>query len=61
MCTNAVKKFPFVIRYVPDQYKTQEMCDKVIIENYRTLKYVPDYYNNQNVCDKVVDNYVHVL
>ena len=22
----------FVIRYIPDQYKTQQMCDKVILE-----------------------------
>ena len=28
-----VKKFPFVIKYVPHQNKTQRMCDKVILEN----------------------------
>ena len=27
MCVNAVKKLSFVIMYVPDQYKTPEMCD----------------------------------
>ena len=27
-CKNAVKKLPFVIRYVRDKYKTQQMCDK---------------------------------
>ena len=30
MRKHAVKKLPFVIRYVPDQYKTQQMYDKVI-------------------------------
>ena len=25
MCTYAVKKLPFVIRYIPDQYRTQQM------------------------------------
>ena len=42
MCKNGVKKLPFVINYVPNQYKTQEICDKVILENDRTLKFVPD-------------------
>ena len=37
MCKHAVKKLPFVIRYVPDQYKTQQMCDQAILENYWTL------------------------
>ena len=31
MCGHAVKKLPFVIRYVPNQYKTQKMCDKAIL------------------------------
>ena len=33
----------FVIRYVPDQYKTQEMCNKAILE-IGTLQSVPDSY-----------------
>ena len=41
MCKYAVKKLPFLIRYVPDQYKTQQMCDKAILENGGTLKSVP--------------------
>ena len=31
MCNHAVKKLPFVITYVPNQYKTQKMCDKAIL------------------------------
>ena len=37
MCKNAVKKLPFIIMYAPDQYKTLEMCGKVILENYGIL------------------------
>ena len=33
MCKNAVKKLPFVIMYVLDRHKTQEMCIKVILEH----------------------------
>ena len=32
MSNHAVKK-KFLIRYVPDQYKTQQMYDKAILEN----------------------------
>ena len=32
MCKHAVKKLAFVIRYVPDCYKTQQMCNKAILE-----------------------------
>ena len=37
----------FVIRYVPNRYKAQEMCDKAILENGKTLKSVPDCYKNK--------------
>ena len=42
MCKHAVKRLPFVIRYVSDRHKTQEMCNKAIVENGGTLKLVPD-------------------
>ena len=51
MCRHAVKKLPNLLRYVPDQYKTQTMCDKAILENAATLKYFPDCYKNQEVCN----------
>ena len=38
MCKYAVKKLPFLIRYVPDRCKTRQMCDKAILENGGTLK-----------------------
>ena len=31
-----------VLRYVPDQDKTQQMCDKAILENGGILMSVPD-------------------
>ena len=31
MCKNGAKKLPFVIKYIPNQYETKEMCDKIII------------------------------
>ena len=46
MCKHAVKKLPFIIRYIPDQYKTQQMCDRALSENNRTLDSFPDCYKN---------------
>ena len=33
MCKNVVKKLLLVIIYVPNQYKTQEICNKDILNN----------------------------
>ena len=43
---HAVKKLSLVIRYVPGQYKTQQMFDKAILENGGTLESVPDRSKN---------------
>ena len=32
MSTHAAKTLPFVIQDVPDQYKTNQTCDKTILE-----------------------------
>ena len=32
-CKHELKMLPFVVRIVPDQYKTQQMCDKAVAEN----------------------------
>ena len=44
LCKHAIKKLPYLLRYVPDRYKTQQMCDKAIPENGGTLKSVPECY-----------------
>ena len=38
MCKNAVKKFPYPLRYVPDQYKIQQMYDKANLEKWWNVK-----------------------
>ena len=30
ICKHAVKKLPYLLRYVPDKYKTQQTFDKAI-------------------------------
>ena len=55
------KTLPDLLRYVLDQYWTQQMYDKAILENGGTLKSVPDCYKNQETCNKAVDNYPRAL
>ena len=33
MCGKGAHKCAFVFDFVPDQYKTQEMCDKIVSED----------------------------
>ena len=61
MCKHAVKKLPYLLRYVPDQYKTQKICNKAFLENGGTLNPIADCYRNQEMCNKAVDNYPHLL
>ena len=42
VCQHAEKKLPCLLRHVPDQYNTQKICDKAILQNGGTLKSVPD-------------------
>ena len=60
MCRHAVKKLP-LLRYVTDQHKTQQMCDKAILENGGTLKSIPGCYRNLEIYDKAADNHPHAL
>ena len=60
MYKHAVKKIPYLLRYVPDQQKTQQICEKAILENGGTLKSVPDCYKNQEICNKAVDKCVRI-
>ena len=45
-CVRWVKHLPVILRYISDQYKSQEMCDKAILENGGTLTSVPDCNKN---------------
>ena len=61
MFKHTIRKLLYILRYVHDWYKTQQMCDKAILENGGSLKSVPDCYKNQELCNKAVNNYPHAL
>ena len=46
---------------IPDQYKTQEMCDRVVSEDPFLIVYCPDRYKTYRMCDEAVDDSQEVL
>ena len=58
MHDKAVDTWPFVFDSVPDQYITQEMCDKIVSKEFFMLKYCLDIYKAQ---EKAVDSYLLAL
>ena len=42
MCDKAVDDCSIGLEFVPDRYKTQEMCDKIISDDPFSLRYVLD-------------------
>ena len=51
----------YFIFYILDQYKTQEMCDRIIYDDLFSLRYVPDQYKIPEMCDEAVDDYLAAL
>ena len=55
MCNKSGDTYPPVIQFVPQCYKTQEMCDKFVSEDSFMPKYYLDGYKTQEMGDKSVD------
>ena len=51
----------FVFDSIPDQYKTQEICDIVVSLYPFLLVYCPDKYITQQMCDEAVDDSLAAL
>ena len=47
MCIKAIWLDPSFLRFVPDQYKTHEMCDDVVWHDSFSLQYVPNWFVTQ--------------
>ena len=52
MFIKAVEVDTWQLKDVPDHFKTQEMCDKVVRDYLFSLQYVPDWLVTQH-------NYIH--
>ena len=61
MCDRAVNRCFFVFHFIPDQYKSQEMCDTVVFDDPVLIVYYPDKYITQKMCDEAVDDTIATL
>ena len=48
--------YPSTIKYVLDQYKTQEMCIRAVNTCSFVFDSVPNEYKTQEMCNNAVDN-----
>ena len=42
MCDRIVSDYPFSLRYDPNRYKAQQMCNKTVDDSLAALKFVSD-------------------
>ena len=50
-----------ILKSVPDCYKSQEKCNKVVDNCHHTLKVVREYYKNQKMCGKAITSCLHTI
>ena len=49
MYDKAVDECPWSFEYLPDRFKTQEMCNKAVDKYTWLFKYVPDIFKTQRM------------
>ena len=50
-----VLEYQWLLGFVPDQYKTPEMCERAVEKNPWLLKFVPDHYTTREMCERAVE------
>ena len=56
MCEKAVKDEPYVMKYVPDHFKTQQLCYKAVKNDPSFLQSVPDWFITKEWIDMWYDD-----
>ena len=46
---------PYSLEFVPDHFKTEEMCKEAVNNKAYMLRYVPDHLKTQEMCEKVMN------
>ena len=44
-----------LLKFVPDCYKNQRMCNKAVDTYVHALQFVPNCYKTQKMCNKAID------
>ena len=54
MCDKAVDTYPSTIKFVPECYKTQEMCHRTVHRCIFVIDSLPDKYKTPEICNLAV-------
>ena len=52
---------PKVLKYIPDHFVTQEMCNEAVQSEPWALRFVPDQYKTQEMCNEAVQSELLML
>ena len=55
MCIKAVEEDPRMLRYVSDNLKTQEMCEKAL-KKIHVCWHIPNHFKTQGMCESAVED-----
>ena len=60
-CEKAVEKSLWCLKYVPLQYKTEEMCNRAVEKNPQCLEYAPDRLKTEDMSERAVEKHPWTL
>ena len=53
ICEIAIENDPFLLEYIPDKYKSYDLCKKAFNQCLSTVIYIPDKYKSAEMCNYV--------
>ena len=56
MCNEVIVERPWLLQYIPDQFKTQEICDNAVNHSQYMLEDVPDWLVTQQQLKRWYDH-----
>ena len=54
MCDRAIEFDPCMLCFIPDHYKTREVCNKAFKVVY-DIQFIPEKFITQEMCDKACE------
>lgn len=55
MCNRAVESNPIMIKYIPNEFKSQDMCNKAVKYGSWLLQFIPDRFKMQDMFNNAVE------
>ena len=56
-----VDERPYSLALIPDEMKTQKLCEKSVEDDPNSLAYVPDHFKTKQMCNEAVEEDPYTL